>query len=75
MILPHRLMPYSSRVMEEAHGRKVTGVESIAIENQWMNQSCCMPRQNCVVRFSLPLMLISHYGMITVLGKKIVAID
>ena len=49
MILPHRLMPYSARVMEEAHDRLVTGKQTNVFENQWMNQSCCMERQNCVV--------------------------
>ena len=57
MILPHRLMPYSSRVMEEAHDRWVTGSRSSVLENQWMNQSCCMERQNCqVLQVSLLLL-------------------
>eukprot|EP00597_Dinobryon_sp_UTEXLB2267_P000987 CAMPEP_0170065456 /NCGR_PEP_ID=MMETSP0019_2-20121128/5536_1 /TAXON_ID=98059 /ORGANISM="Dinobryon sp., Strain UTEXLB2267" /LENGTH=553 /DNA_ID=CAMNT_0010272329 /DNA_START=11 /DNA_END=1669 /DNA_ORIENTATION=+ len=35
MILPHRLMPYSDRVMQEAHDRLVTGPLSNVVENQW----------------------------------------
>ncbi len=47
MILPHRLMPYSDRVVKEVHKRQL-----LAGRNAWMNQSCCMPRQNCGERKS-----------------------
>ena len=47
MLLPHRLMPYSDRVMKEVHSRELR--ES---RNAWMNQSCCLPRQNCGERKS-----------------------
>jgi hypothetical protein len=47
MLLPHRLMPYSDRVMKEVHQRHL-GED----RNAWMNQSCCMPRQNCGERKS-----------------------
>lgn len=45
MILPHRLMVYSDRVMTEVHTRDLNQGR-----NAWMKQSCCMPRQNCVER-------------------------
>ena len=38
MLLPHRLMPYSNRVITEVHGRVKDQTE-----NAWMNQSCCPP--------------------------------
>lgn len=48
MLLPHRLMPYSDRVMKEVHKRDLAATG----RNAWMNQSCCMPRQNCGERKS-----------------------
>ena len=51
MILPHRLMVYSNRIMTEVHNKNIS-----VISNEWMKQSCCLPRQNCVERKTwLPL--------------------
>lgn len=72
MLLPHRLMPYSQPAMVKGHTRK--DVPSIKT-NAWMNQSCCMPRQNCVERktwkplsdVSVPV--VSYYGLLVPLGN------
>jgi len=61
MLLPHRLMPYSSRAMKEVHKRNIDNItrrptgealadnqKGLAIgHNDWQKQSCCMERQNC----------------------------
>lgn len=55
MLLPHRLMAYAPRVIEEVHLRPLSSnhVEltsghalSTSIES-WSRMSCCFPRQNC----------------------------
>lgn len=48
MILPHRLMPYSKDAMTLAHKRSVEKF----VYNEWMEQSCCLERQNCIERKS-----------------------
>lgn len=48
MLLPHRLMPYSSLAMSIAHQRELQSMPY----NAWMGQSCCLPRQNCMERKS-----------------------
>lgn len=71
MLLPHRLMPYSDRVIKEIHKRSVDPVP-----NKWMNQSCCLPRQNCQERKTwlsisnpnLPVM--NYYGLYVPLGNN-----
>jgi hypothetical protein len=71
MVLPHRLMPYSDRVTSEVHKRNAPSI----VENAWMNQSCCMPRQNCVERKTwLPIKdtrvpIINYYGLYVPLGN------
>ena len=71
MLIPHRLMPYSNRVMAEAHNRDL----STAIDGAWAQQSCCMPRQNCQERKSwLPVTdtkvpFINYYGLYVPLGN------
>ena len=45
MLLPHRLMVYSDRIMKEIHSKKISQEP-----NEWMTQSCCVQRQNCVER-------------------------
>eukprot|EP01032_Pedospumella_encystans_P009104 gene9104-10749_t len=71
MLIPHRLMPYSNRVMAEAHNRDL----STAIDGAWAQQSCCMPRQNCQERKSwLPVgdtkvPFINYYGLYVPLGN------
>ncbi len=71
MILPHRLMPYSDRVTSEIHKRDAKSIG----ENVWMNQSCCLPRQNCVERKTwLPIKdkrvpIINYHGLYVPLGN------
>lgn len=71
MILPHRLMPYSSRVMIEAHKRDLQS----APDGAWATQSCCMPRQNCQERKTWKpvadpaVPLINYYGLYVPLGN------
>ena len=70
MLLPHRLMPYSDRVIKEVH-KKTVDVDA----NKWMQQSCCLPRQNCQERKtwqplshqSIPV--INYYGLYVPLGN------
>jgi len=70
MLLPHRLMPYSDRVITEIHKKSVD-----AEPNKWMQQSCCLPRQNCQERKtwaplsheSIPV--INYYGLYVPLGN------
>ena len=70
MLLPHRLMPYSNRVITEVHGRVKDQTE-----NAWMNQSCCLPRQNCGERKSWKSIrepevpVIDYYGLNVPLGN------
>lgn len=70
MLLPHRLMPYSDRVITEVHGRSKDQPE-----NAWMKQSCCLPRQNCGERKSWksirdPVVpFIDYYGLNVPLGN------
>lgn len=69
MLLPHRLMPYSDRVIGEVHKRPLPP------ENQWMNQSCCLPRQNCIERKEWKSIkheavpVINYYGLYVPLGN------
>ena len=71
MMLPHRLMPYSDRVIGEIHKRNVKSFQ----ENVWMNQSCCLQRQNCVERktwLSIKdpgVPVINYYGLYVPLGN------
>ena len=71
MILPHRLMPYSPEAITKAHLRDISTI----YENAWMNQSCCLERQNCVERKSWrnikdPLVpIINYYGLYVPLGN------
>jgi hypothetical protein len=70
MILPHRLMPYSYRVITEIHKRQVD-----TNHNKWMEQSCCLPRQNCQERQTWlsianpDLPVINYYGLYVPLGN------
>jgi len=70
MILPHRLMPYSDRVMIEVHKREID-----KDMNKWMYQSCCLQRQNCVERktwYSIKdshVPVINYYGLYVPLGN------
>lgn len=71
MMLPHRLMPYSPLAITKAHKRNV----SLIKENIWMNQSCCLPRQNCIERTtwksvkSPVVPMINYYGLYVPLGN------
>jgi hypothetical protein len=71
MMLPHRLMPYSSRVIAEAHKRDLAPM----VDGAWASQSCCLPRQNCQERKSwLPITdpkvpVINYYGLYVPLGN------
>ena len=89
MMLPHRLMPYSDRVVKEVHKRNIndiTGTPSTFIQmeiskgyavgpNDWMTQSCCLERQNCVDRkswksISAPeVPIINYHGLFVPLGN------
>lgn len=71
MILPHRLMPYSREVITVAHKRRI---EELKV-NQWMAQSCCLPRQNCIGRkdwkgiADTAVAIIDYYGLYVPLGN------
>ena len=75
MMLPHRLMPYSNRVIQEVHNRTVDIMEGHVNRNDWMKQSCCMPRQNCGERKSWRSIkddnvpIINYYGLYVPLGN------
>ncbi len=70
MILPHRLMVYSDRIMKEIH-KKTIDLQ----HNKWMTQSCCMPRQNCNERKDWKpiahddVHVINYYGLYVPLGN------
>ena len=70
MILPHRLMVYSDRIMNEIH-KKTIDLQ----HNKWMTQSCCMPRQNCNERKDWKpiahndVHVINYYGLYVPLGN------
>jgi len=70
MILPHRLMPYSDRVITEVHKREID-----KDMNKWMHQSCCLQRQNCVERKTwynikdAHVPIINYYGLYVPLGN------
>jgi len=71
MLLPHRLMAYPLRVISEIHGKHVD-----AEPNKWMNQSCCLPRQNCMERRSWvhlrdpSVHVINYFGIYIPLGNS-----
>jgi hypothetical protein len=71
MMLPHRLMPYSNRVMAEVHKRDIASM----VDGAWALQSCCLPRQNCQERKTwLPIAdagvpVINYYGLYVPLGN------
>jgi len=71
MILPHRLMPYSNRVIGEVHKRDMKPM----VDGAWATQSCCLPRQNCQERKTwLPIAdpgvpVINYYGLYVPLGN------
>ena len=44
MIIPHRLIPYPLDVLKFKHEREPT---SHRTPFDWIDKSCCMPRQNC----------------------------
>jgi hypothetical protein len=78
MILPHRLMVYSDRILVEVHNKSSSSSPSAAglpAENAWMSQSCCMPRQNCQERKSwvsiadARVPVINYYGLYVPLGN------
>lgn len=99
MLLPHRLMPYSSDAMihglrrddivdlspekfattRQDEGKRVTYLHSQdmlpPLQNKWMTQSCCLPRQNCQERKSWKHLsdrsvpIIQYYGMYVPLGN------
>ena len=56
MLLPHRLMAYPPRVLEEIHHRTLSANHVSRYDTlkesllAWTNMSCCLPRQNCVSR-------------------------
>jgi hypothetical protein len=72
MILPHRLPAYSLHTFLEGHGRP--GVAYVPV-NRWMNESCCMPRQNCDDRDSWvsikdpKVAVVNYYGLYVPLGN------
>ena len=71
MILPHRLMPYSEKVVTTIHKKEI--VESPL--SAWMNQSCCMERTNCQNRKGWKelkdpaVAVINYYGLYVPLGN------
>lgn len=71
MILPHRLMPYSKEAITLGHKKSVDGIQN----NDWMNQSCCLERQNCANRANwrelshADVHVISYYGLYVPLGN------
>ena len=71
MMVPHRLMPYSNRVIAEAHHRDIQSIH----DGAWAGQSCCMPRQNCQERKTwVPIAnstvpIINYYGLYVPLGN------
>lgn len=77
MLLPHRLMPYSYRAITEVHQRSAAVALATTQPdlNLWMNQSCCMPRQNCNERKSWVSVkdesvgVINYYGLYVPLGN------
>ena len=53
MLLPHRLMPYPDNVLTVVHDRKIDKEWRRREKNgDWMKQSCCLVRQNCLSRLS-----------------------
>lgn len=72
MLIPHRLMAYPDSVIHSVHKREEKGV----LVNGWMNQSCCLPRQNCVERASWVSLkqstvpVINYYGLKVPLGNS-----
>ena len=74
MIIPHRLIPYPSDVLKYRHKR-----EPINLHNgpyDWMDMTCCMPRQNCRERkqwlhvSNVSVSSINVYGLEVPLGNN-----
>lgn len=71
MLLPHRLMPYSKEIMEMVHMKNPQNVS----HNAWMDQSCCIERQNCRNRKTWKFLrepevaVINYYGLYVPLGN------
>ncbi len=71
MLLPHRLMPYSYDAITKAHKRTVSQITP----TDWMTQSCCLERQNCVERKTWKVLrepdvpIINYYGLYVPLGN------
>lgn len=45
MIIPHRLIPYPLDVLKYRHKREPSNASNGPYD--WMDMTCCMPRQNC----------------------------
>ena len=46
MLLPHRLMPYPQRVLNNVHGRSIPEIKPNEW-NSWNERSCCLQRDAC----------------------------
>lgn len=72
MLLPHRLMVYSDRILREIHQRELATIKK---PNAWMGQSCCIQRQNCMDRKTWVSLkdskvpIINYYGLYIPLGN------
>jgi hypothetical protein len=66
MLLPHRLMPYSTRVITEVHQKT-----PLNDTHSWQHMSCCLPRQNCDNRLSWVHIKDPQVEMINYLGLHV----
>ena len=48
MIIPHRLIPYPLDVLKYRHNREPSNISNGPYD--WMDMTCCIPRQNCQER-------------------------
>jgi hypothetical protein len=72
MLLPHRLMSYSDRIMTEIHKKQI----SLQHQTSWEQEmSCCMERQNCKDRktwvkiYDPKVAVLNYLGLYVPLGN------
>lgn len=66
-ISPHRLMPYPEPVVTLRHERKLSKINQL----DWLNMSCCMPRQNCKDRKTWISVSDTNVNIINIFGLQV----
>jgi hypothetical protein len=66
-ISPHRLMPYPEPVVTIRHNRQLSQKSSL----DWLNMSCCMPRQNCKDRKTWISVRDTNVNILNIFGLQV----